>query len=131
MLKLANAPPADEGPADGFDPLKAVGLSRARLKMRGQGADPRPPTTETLRRWIRYGCRPAGPNGPLLKLQGRLYSGHFLVMPEWVERFEAERLRLSRIDPLADEVPNRTREAQKRAAELALDRAGIGSKRSQ
>lgn len=131
MLKLAeNTLPLEEPPADGFDPSRAIGLSQARLKMRGQGATPRPPDVSTVRRWIMVGCRPAGPHGPLLKLQARRWSGQFLTMPEWVDTFEAERVRLSQIDPLADVPTNRRREAEKRAAAKYLDERGVGTSKA-
>lgn len=123
MLKLAELTP-DPDLLGGFDIRQAIGLSAARLLLRGKGTPPRPPCVETLRRWIISGC-PCGRGEPL-KLQARRVNGEYLTMSKWVEEFERERVRRGSVDPLADEPTNRAREAQKRAAARVLDRAGIG-----
>ena len=73
----------------GFDAMQAIGLSRARLLMRGRGGEPRHPSVGTVRRWVLIGC-PAG--GKVIRLRARMLSCQYVTMKAWVEQFERERL---------------------------------------
>jgi hypothetical protein len=120
-----------------FDPLTAIGLTEAARRMRGR--DGRAPNVRTLRRWanLRFGCRPAGRNGPRIYLRVVRYNGYLLTMRQWVDTFEAERARLG-VRPLPGEagtppLPRSSRERQRahEAAERVLDQGGVGRRRQE
>lgn len=112
-----------------FDLSRAIGLSRAAPLMRGKGG--RAPSVETVRRWANpaRGCYPAGAGGPHLVLRTHKLNGEILTMPEWVEAFELERVRLSDRQSAAAQPVERTsrkRQGEVKRAQARLDRAGIG-----
>lgn len=110
----------------GFDGTRAITMSQARKIIRGRKGDA---SVETVRRWAspHTGCRPAGPDGPLLVLPAVRLNGLLYTMAEWVEAFERARQELGR-RPVRERVSHRTprqRRAAHRRAEAYLDRKGV------
>lgn len=109
----------------GYDDARSIDLNQARRLIRGRRGHG---NVETVRRWANpaRGCRPRGPQGPVLVLPALKISGEWRTMPEWVEAFERKRQELGRqvaTPPAAR--PARSREAAHHRAEAALDRAGV------
>jgi hypothetical protein len=76
-----------ENEAVRFDPAKALSLKAVRNRMTGRGG--KRPHLDTLRRYVTVGCRV---RGQLIKLKAVHWAGEWLTMPEWLARFERERL---------------------------------------
>ena len=105
---------------------RLIGLAAAAKLVRGRWGGP--PNLGTVRGWARDGYRPAGWRGEPAVLRTVVMGRDYLTLPEWVEEFARERLRLGQLarrPPLVEPAP-RTRKASIRRAEAALDRAGIG-----
>lgn len=105
---------------------EALSLTEASKMLRGRGG--KPAAIETIRRWANpnKGCRPAGKDGPVLILHTVRVNGELLTRREWVEAFEAERLRLGDRQPTGpvSRTPAK-RAAGHRRAEKLLDEMGV------
>jgi hypothetical protein len=109
-----------------FDLKRAIGMAKAARLLRSRGG--KAPNIETLRRWAnpKKGCRPTGADGPKLFLRTVRIGNELLTMPEWVEHFEAERIRQGERQPLPPRPPsNRRRAAESREADRIFAAAGM------
>lgn len=108
-----------------YDDARSVGLEEARRLMRGRSG---PVALEVARRWAGRGCRPAGPEGPVLFLPAVKISHEWRTLPEWVRAFERKRLELETcgVAPPPTARPERSRAAGHRHAERRLDALGCG-----
>lgn len=123
-VKAEKAGPAevDLGPLCAYSDPESISIEEARALVRGRKGRV---ALDVIRRWAKKGCRPCGPDGPLLKLPALKMSGALRTMPDWVRAFESRRQELGRPQQ-AKAVPARAGAPAHRASEAYLDRAGVG-----
>lgn len=113
-----------------YDEQTSIGMAEARKllhgRRRGGGV-----ALDVVRRWAKYGCRPAGALGPVLHFPAVKINHEWRTMPAWVEAFERARQELGRSKAQPTQrldVSPRKRQAALRRADARLDAAGIGTR---